>query len=174
MADNILEIAKQEAERLKLVLSKNEDFQKLQIVQRLIDTYENIDEKRTSGLPSIPTPVAKPSSLRALLNAQQARQTKVFEVNKIVAEYLKKTGVRASSGDLLPVVLDAGVDMPGQVPAKTLSSFLSTSKHFNNVKGLGYGLVEWGDSPGPNAVPGSEPPIPDGNHDGQEKPDMFS
>jgi hypothetical protein len=41
------------------------------------------------------------------------------------------------------------VSVGGAVPSKTLSSYLSNSARFNNVKDLGYGLAEWGQGNGP-------------------------
>ncbi len=43
------------------------------------------------------------------------------------------------------------------MPSKTLSSMLSNSDRFNNVRGYGYGPVEWGDSPGPKAEKNEAP-----------------
>ncbi|WP_280953079.1 hypothetical protein [Rhizobium sp. M1] len=34
----------------------------------------------------------------------------------------------------------------GKIPAKTLSTFLATSKRFNELKDLDMGLAEWGES----------------------------
>ena len=150
----MLEVAKEEAERLKLILSQNEDYQKLQHVQRVIDTYESFEDMKTSGL----SPASKAPSQTLTFRTKPkaflaAYGSKVAAVNKVVSEHFSKTGQRASSGELLPIVQAAGVKMSGAVPAKTLSSFLTNSKSFNNVKGLGYGLVEWGNGPGPNARP---------------------
>jgi len=41
-------------------------------------------------------------------------------------------------------VVAKGIVVTGKLPSKTLASYLSTSKRFDNVPGFGgYGLVEW-------------------------------
>ncbi|PDS78932.1 hypothetical protein [Rhizobium sp. L43] len=128
MSSDILAIAYRERERLQAEL--NATRQKLQQVQRLISVYEVGDSNN-----------AKPA-------ASSYRQgSKAALVDEIVSKHLAQTRVRASSGELLPIVQDAGVTMTGKIPAKTLSAFLATSKRFNNLKGFGYGLTEWGESP---------------------------
>ncbi|MBB2821652.1 UNVERIFIED_ORG: hypothetical protein GGD51_005146 [Rhizobium esperanzae] len=133
MSGDILAIAYRERERLQAELNLNR--QKLQQVQRLMSVYEGVASDN-----------AKPAS-RSLSSSTYRQGSKAALVDEIVSKHLAQTGMRASSGELLPIVQDAGVTMTGKIPAKTLSAFLATSKRFNNLKGFGYGLTEWGESP---------------------------
>jgi hypothetical protein len=70
--------------------------------------------------------------------------TKTAQVEAAAEEYLTQKGRRATSGELLPAVVAKGIVVTGKTPSKTLASYLSTSKRFDNVPGFGgYGLVEW-------------------------------
>lgn len=140
MDGDILEIARREREKLLAELSKNPSFQKLQQVNRLIDTYEAVDGSPDNAR----APVSRP-----ILSGPRA-SSKVAAVDEAVSNHFKLTGKRASSGELLHVVQNAGIEMTGRVPSKTLSAFLTNSRKFNNLKGFGYGLAEWGENPGPN------------------------
>jgi len=61
------------------------------------------------------------------------------EVERLDAE-LKKT----PTGEIPPFVRAKDIEITGTVPAKTLASYLSRSKRFDNVQGFGgFGLVEW-------------------------------
>jgi len=85
------------------------------------------------------------------------------EIEDTVANYLDGKGARAPSGELYDVVVRAGIDIGGATPSKSLASTLSTSDRFNNIKGLGYGLAEWGESPGPKAQKDEAPTsVPEG------------
>lgn len=152
MASEFLEAARREAETLRAELAENPVFQKLQIVQRTIESYEALEgiSKLKGGMvPRVlrPKPVvaARPGS-------------KLAQVEFLVIAHTVAHGQRATSGQLLPVILEAGIEIGGQVPAKTLSSMLSNSNAVNNLPGYGYGPAEWGDSPGPNAHKAETPP----------------
>jgi hypothetical protein len=138
MSNDVLVVAYRERARLQAELSALPAWHKLQQVQKLISTYEAIEGVSDNAKPA----ASKPFSL-----STHRKGSKVAMVDEIISRYLEKTGKRASSGDLLPIVQEAGIGMTGKVPAKTLSSFLTTSQRFNNLKGFGYGLAEWGDSP---------------------------
>ncbi|MET3577957.1 hypothetical protein ABID19_000974 [Mesorhizobium robiniae] len=144
MANELLEAAKREADSLRAMLAKDPVFQKLQIVQKLIDSYEAFDAMDR----------AKPitAAARSPKAASVARPgTKLAQVENLVIVHTISTGLRATSGQLLPIVVNAGIELGGQVPAKTLSSMLSNSSRLNNLPGHGYGPAEWGESPGPGA-----------------------
>jgi hypothetical protein len=149
MANDMLMAAKREADALRSALAKNPDYLKLQQVQRLIAVYEAYD---LEPVPDLMAPSGdQPAAANISVPASPRPGSKVAQIDDVVSKYLAAKGSRASSGDILPVVVNAGVELGGVVPSKTLSSFLSNSKRFNNVKGLGYGLLEWGDTAGPAA-----------------------
>jgi hypothetical protein len=138
MANEILEMAKREAEQLRVELSKNITYQKLQIVQRFIDGYETIAASRPKALvQSVPQQYVTPTR----------NDTKLGKVERVVLDYLWAKGVRMSSGQLLVLLTEKGIQLGGKVPSKTLASMLSNSSRLNNLKGYGYGPMEWDDRP---------------------------
>lgn len=139
MNGEIIEMAKREREKLMDELSAHPAYQKLQQINKLIDTYEALDAPREANTSMISRPITP----------KHRPNSKVAAVDEVVANFLRETGRRASSGELLPVVLDAGIELSGKIPAKTLSALLSVSKKFNNLKGHGYGLAEWGENIAP-------------------------
>lgn len=76
---------------------------------------------------------------------------KTKAVEDVATAYLTERGFRATSAQILPAVLAAGIPMSGKSQRRTLASFLTTSARFNNVHPYGYGLVEWGEGNGPKA-----------------------
>lgn len=143
MESDILKTARREAEALRAELARNPAFQKLQQVQKLIDVYESYEGRSVSAPAAEVKVVAHPPKVVA-----QARPgTKLAQVEKVVLDYSWDTGQRHSSGQLMPVLEAAGIQMAGKVPSKTLASMLSNSQKLNNLKGYGYGPVEWGDQP---------------------------
>ncbi|MBP1842066.1 hypothetical protein J2046_000310 [Rhizobium petrolearium] len=149
MASPIIEAAKKEEEALTKELEDLPVFQKLQQVRRLIALYEAIEERE---------PAKSISHVRILPTTTSPRAgTKAAQVDEVVTKFLTERGTRASSGELLPVVQAAGIELSGQIPAKTLSAFLTNSTRFNNVKRHGYGLTEWGDGLGPRGAKADNP-----------------
>ena len=156
MSKDLLDMARREASQLRAELAKNTTFQKLQIIQRMIESYEAIE-----GMVS--TVVVEPFVREAPVKARSAVPTrpgsKLSQVEDLVMAHTIKTGQRATSGQLLPIMNAAGVMMGGKVPAKTLSSMLSNSSRLNNIPGFGYGPKEWGGMtammPG---LPATQPP----------------
>ena len=151
MASDILNMARREAEALRSTLARNPEYQKLQQIQKLIDVYESL-EITSEDKPRTETTTVSPPTASGVA-AVYRLGSKVAQVDEVVSKFFLERGSRASSGDVLPIVTAAGIEMTGKIPAKTLSSFLTNSKRFNNVKGFGYGLVEWGETLGPKASP---------------------
>jgi hypothetical protein len=139
MESELLKTARREAESLRAELAKNPAFQKLQQVQRLIDVYEAYEGKQP------PLESAKVAAQSPKMVPPTRPGTKLAQVEKIVLDYSWKTGQRHSSGQLMPILTDAGIEMAGKVPSKTLASMLSNSQKLNNLRGYGYGPAEWGD-----------------------------
>ncbi|PDS78511.1 hypothetical protein [Rhizobium sp. L43] len=150
MPNDLLAHVYREREKLQAELARVPAWQKLQQLQKLIATYEAFEDVEEKPRASSEIP---PSNANVVVNVQpQSRAgSKTALVNEVISRHLLDSGHRASSGDLLPIVQAAGIEIGGSIPAKTLSSFLTSSKLFNNVKGFGYGLVEWGNSLGPKA-----------------------
>lgn len=155
MGNEFLEAAKREAEALRAELAENPVFQKLQIVQRTIESYEAVEG---AGRSESRGGIVKRTNRPKLVAGAARPGSKLAQVEYLVIAHTISNGQRATSGQLLPVILNAGIDIGGQVPAKTLSSMLSNSNAVNNLPGYGYGPADWGDRPGPNAHKAETPP----------------
>ncbi|MBX9711089.1 MAG: hypothetical protein K2X60_08650 [Xanthobacteraceae bacterium] len=170
-SDAMLKAAEAEVVRLEAELHETAAWKKLQAAKNVIAVYRAqtpVADAARSGIDFImaspapgPTPSpgvtiqvleTKPvqSNLSALAE-QFTAKTKAAQVDAAATEFLVARGRRATSGELLPYIQAKGIHLTGQIPAKTLSSYLSTSKKFDNVPAHGgYGLIEWGGSAGPN------------------------
>jgi outer membrane protein TolC len=163
----MLEFAEAEVERLQAELEKTPAYKRLMAAKDLIATYR--------GNPEVAAPAAVPAAAPAKFTPAEfvtMARTKTAQVDGAAAEYLAQRGRRATSGELLPVVQAKGITITGKTPSKTLSSYLSNSKRFDNVPGFGgYGLVEWGGRrTAPSAMP-AQPGTPNEIvHDGGKLP----
>jgi hypothetical protein len=151
MADSdMLKAAKAEVQRLEAELQATEAYQKLQLAKQVVELYERVPTLRiTSG--------AKPVDPIALgfqrLRERSVADTKTSRIEAAASEYLQKKGARAPASELLGEIEKRGVSVGGKDPVKALSSYLSSSKAFNNQRELGgYGLAEWGYSRGPDLL----------------------
>jgi hypothetical protein len=146
--DALLRAAETEVLRLEEELKKTPAYKRLQAAKNLIAVYRADPEPEPTVTSATMPPISR---YRAQLDDEVSPEeseivpaTKTALVDAAVAEYLTQRGRRATSGELLPVVQAKGINITGKVPAKTLSSFLSRSKRFDNVQGFGgFGLVEW-------------------------------
>lgn len=65
---------------------------------------------------------------------------------------MRVKGKRATSAELLGVMAAQGIQIEGKSPINSFSSMLSYRKEiFDNVRGEGYGLVEWSQENAPLA-----------------------
>ena len=140
-------VAALEVEKGKLAdeLSRVPAFRRYQMICNLIADYQGETES------SVDSP---PKADRASAPTQRRSGSKTAAVEEAAVAYFMKKGVRATSGDLLPVMAEAGIEIGGSVPSKSMASYLSNCRRLNNIKGLGYGLAEWGGSAGPRAERG--------------------
>jgi hypothetical protein len=179
--DTMLKAAEAEVVRLEEELKKTPAYKRLQAAKNLIAVYRADPETVTpAAATQQPTPRYRP---RVPLNDEVPPEeseivpaTKTALVDAAVAEYLTRRGRRATSGELLPVVQAKGIVITGQVPAKTLSSFLSRSKRFDNVQGFGgFGLVEWnGRRTAPTVATADPQPGPDSSPASATKGGLFN
>lgn len=143
MNDEIIAAAEREEQKLLAEIDTLPIFKKLKAVQALLAMYR---EEDNSAGERPRASRAKPDPKRIFYGRSSKRQ----EIEDVVEQYLVRKHGRASSGELFKAVSDAGIEIGGSIPSKSLASTLSTSKRFNNVQGLGYGLKSWGDAPGPD------------------------
>src|ERR1700686_3411795 len=130
----MLRIAEAEVERLEAELKKTPAYKRPQAARNLIAVYRADPENVMIGAPPAPAPS----------ETEIVPATKTAQVDAAAIEFLTNKGRRATSGEILPFVQAKGIEITGAVPAKTLASYLSRSKRFDNVQGFGgFGLVEW-------------------------------
>jgi hypothetical protein len=63
-------------------------------------------------------------------------------INQAAAAYLRKKGLRAKAPEIREALISAEIDF-GNAHKGTMAACLSHSPLFDNVRGQGYGLVEW-------------------------------
>jgi hypothetical protein len=162
--NQMLEIAEAEVRRLRAELEKTPAYKRLKAAEELIATYRGNPEIDPPQKASIAEKANSEKAAAAQLDEMigKPRQTKTAQVEAAAVEYLAHKGRRATSGEILPAVVSKGIDVPGKVPSKTLSSYLSNSKRFDNVPGFGgYGLVEWnGRRTAPPSTDAEQPAVP--------------
>ena len=163
-----------EAEVLKLTaeLEQTPAYRRLKLAQNMIAEYRGTSAADTTIIAPavVQHRVRVQAQVDELVAMVDKHKTKTKQVEEAAAEYLIQRGRRATSGELVPAVVNKGIVVTGKVPAKTLASYLSTSKRFDNVPGFGgYGLVEWG---GRRTAPASAQPVTPNEitHDGGKLP----
>ncbi|MVT68753.1 hypothetical protein GPL21_27040 [Bradyrhizobium pachyrhizi] len=157
MSDSdMLKAAEAEVKRLEAEIAKSPLGQKLALARQVVALYRNETTVTFAG-------VVQGMQGLARLVETVANTTKTARIEAAAVQHLKATGRRATSGELLPVVVDAGIEITGKEPAKALSAYLSGSSALNNIREKGgYGLAEWGDNAGPILLTktGAEAPVP--------------
>ena len=73
--------------------------------------------------------------------AKPGTQTKAVTTG--AAAYLGEKGSRAPSTEIAKALLVRGVAIGGKDPSATVAAYLTHSPLFDNIRGEGYGLVEW-------------------------------
>lgn len=130
----LLKAAEEEASDLRTQLEKSPIYRRLMAVEKFISDYRLLSPPMLS-----PTPLVGNLTKTAKYGRQGSISANVIEASEA---YLRRVHKRAMSSEILEGIKDR-VTVPGKSPASTLSSYLSTSDLFDNVKGEGYGLAEW-------------------------------
>lgn len=79
------------------------------------------------------------------------------QVIKVSEEFLTKVGRRAQSAEIYGEMRRLGMEIHATNPAAIVSSYLSSSPKFDNIRGQGYGLATWNVHPDTDEAPASEP-----------------
>lgn len=147
--DPMLKALEAEERKLMAELEQTPAFRRLKLAQTMIAEYRNNPAARPAdttqpATAQVPQMTRGEALSRAMEPMIQAHRTKTAQVEAAAVEYLTQKGRRATSGEILPAVVSKGIAVTGKTPSKTISSYLSTSKRFDNHPALGgYGLVEW-------------------------------
>jgi hypothetical protein len=150
MADSdMLEAAEAEVKRLEAELQATTAYKKLQLAKQVVALYRPAKDQELA----IAGRIAEQRMVHELQERLQNRTTKTARIEAAAAKYLKAKGARAPANELLGPVEQEGIEVGGKEPVKALSSYLSSSKVFNNQRELGgYGLAEWGHRRGPDLL----------------------
>ena len=148
MTDQLLKAAETEAAELRAELEKIPLYQRLKTVEKFISDY--------TSLRLVPVlPLQGNISKIAKYGRQGSVSANVIEATEA---YLNIINRRAMSSEIYEAI-KSKVDVPGKTPTSTLSSYLSTSDLFDNVKGQGYGLVAWQNAGTKTATAHDQPTI---------------
>ena len=140
MSDDLLRSAHAEEQRLLNELQRLPLYRKLEAVRSLISTYADTN---SSVVPLVAKPTVTPTHRKG---------SRAFRVSEAAQAYLQRVHHRAQSAEILSVLQGDGFEFTTEKPQAELSSILSHSELFDNIRGQGYGLVEW-------AQKGAEPSI---------------
>lgn len=135
MDDPILIAAESDAAGIRKKLADNPDFCRLQVLEKFIQDYRSLPVVSRSPV----APLAGNIEKSKKYGRQGSVSANVIEATEA---YLQKINRRAMSGEIYEAI-KSKVNVPGLTPTSTLSSYLSTSDLFDNVKGQGYGLSIW-------------------------------
>ncbi|WP_342359904.1 hypothetical protein [Terrarubrum flagellatum] len=140
---DMLRAAQAEVRKLEAELEASPVYKKLVLARQVVELYSSTPDKNES----LDSAVG-----RLIEQGKQAAEvgTKTARIEQTAIEFLMKKRARATSGELMKAMEDAGIEIPGKEPSKSLSAYLSNSRLLNNRREAGgYGLAEWGTAAGP-------------------------
>jgi hypothetical protein len=136
MADEYSLALERQIENLRALIAKTPDGQRLQLLERHLMEYR--------AIAPVGDPVIVPNHRVKETLARYGRDgSKAAVIVRASESFLKQRKKRAQSSEIVQALQDAGIDLPEEKASAFVSSYLSTSALFDNVKGEGYGLVEW-------------------------------
>ena len=135
----LLQAARDEERRLINELRTDPVYQKLELVRLLIAAYE-------AAPGSIPASISAHATTQAPRAAGRVSSREGSKASSHIAEaqaFLREKGTRAQTREIMEALKARGVVFDSEKPVAALASTLSHSALFDNVRGEGYGLVEW-------------------------------
>lgn len=135
MNEQLVRALRARRDELHRELAADPTFQEYEQITELLDRYERAP-------PSVPpVPPAHPPE-RAPPFAPTARG--MAAVVDAAATFLRQKGSRAESGEIQDALVKSGLMERGARDRSRVTSYLGRRKDlFDNVRGEGYGLVEW-------------------------------
>ena len=141
MDNDFLDSARREEARL---------LKRLAAVRAVIADYSGADH--TDLVSPIHTAVRRPPTP----GRTPRTESQAGLVIRIAEEFLTTAQRRAPSAEIYREIAGRGVTIPGQKPESVVSSYLSNSPKFDNVRGQGYGLAIWSGPTKSSEAPQSE------------------
>lgn len=155
----LVESLRARLEELRFELLEDPRFQEYERVKSLLDVWSTLADQ-----PPAPKPRGSPLAERPPAPRPQGStmadqppvpwlpgkvgrvvtDTGMAAVCEAAAEFLRKKGSRAPSGEIQAALVDGGLMRPGRRDRTRVTSYLGRKKEvFDNIRGEGYGLVEW-------------------------------
>ena len=134
---DLLNAARAERIRLLQELRKTPAFRQYEAVCAVVAAYVEVDASSADATKRV-APVADLPLVRAEREGSKATMTA-----RAAENFLREIKRRAQSPEIVAAVNARGITITGDKPVATLSSILSHNSLFDNVRGQGYGLVEW-------------------------------
>lgn len=148
----LVESLRARLEELRFELLEDPRFQEHERVKLLLDVWSTVAERppapklRGSTLADQPPVPWLPGKVGRVVT-----DTGMAAVCEAAAEFLRKKGARAPSGEIQAALVDGGLMRPGPRDRSRVTSYLGRKKEmFDNIRGEGYGLVEWSAAPSTN------------------------
>jgi hypothetical protein len=134
-SDHIISELRKEQARLREELQRSVVYQQMMAIEGLLALYglsPQTDARPAADAP--PIPKTRPSR----------DGTVAAGVIAAARQHLQSVHRRAMTKEIVEAVLKSGVLAESRNPYAAVSSYISTAKDvFDNMKGQGYGLVEW-------------------------------
>ena len=142
---DLMKALRERREQLRNDLLENAVFQEYDLVCRLLERHEasvaqpssprRKAPSRTSPLPQ--KPINRPAPFTRIERGMSA----VIEAS---ADYLREKGARAASAEIQEELVRRGILEASPGDRSKITSYLGRAKKvFDNVRGEGYGLIEW-------------------------------
>jgi hypothetical protein len=143
---DFLEAARAEERRLLAELEAIPAYKRLKAVRATLDAYTGefavTGGSMTTNVAAAPSRKDGKDDLDLAIPNRQPQSKRALWLDS-ATNYLREKGTRATSGELVAALTSRGIDIGGKNTAWKLSSILSGSPLFDNVRGEGYGLTEW-------------------------------
>ena len=139
MATDIAKQARREADRLEQELTKNPLFRKWKLQVSVAEEYE-ADSVAAEAAPPASEPKAVAVSVQKAVQPPSVSE----KVQQAGIAFLRQHGKRAKAKEIYEAIRGQGLPIKGGDPIATVAAHMSNAKKYvNNVRGEGYGLIEW-------------------------------
>jgi len=134
---DLLNAARAERSRLLQELRKISAFRQYEAVCAVVTAYVVVDGGAADATMRIASPVD------AATPRTEREGSKATMIARAAENFLQDIKRRAQSPEIMRAVMAQGITLSGDNPLPALSSVLSHNALFDNIRGQGYGLVEW-------------------------------
>jgi hypothetical protein len=149
---DLIKALRERRDELRKELQEHPSFQEYELVCRLLECREAFASTPSSVQPK--SPRRKPTRLRRPVPQQQPvdRPAPFMRtdrgMNAVIAasaHFLRQKGARADSAEIQKELVRSGILEDGPRDRSRITTYLGRAKTmFDNVRGEGYGLREWG------------------------------